>query len=432
MRQMVRQRALGVIFLVLMAFAVYMVYAIFNQQFTSFDRVSVKTTTVGLNLPEKADVKVCGRIIGQVLEINSEGEDGGELVLGVKPDDIGAVPKNVTAALLPKTLFGEKYVSLEIPSDPDSTALAAGDTIEKTKLPVEVEQLLNDLYPLLRTVQPAELNYTLNAIATALEGRGEAIGENLVTLGSYLQRINPQVPGLIEDLDKLATVSDTYSGVLPQLASTLRNTVKTGGTLEGREQRLRGFLRSTTGLAGTADRVLTNNEDNLVRLGQVGRPTVDLLKTYSPEFPCLLNGLVNLAPRLGTTFRDYIFHIDVKLLPSQGRSYTAGDVPVYGAKNPPHCGSLPNPTFNGKTFLKTIPNFADGTSDNNDLRGQPAQGRTATGYDAAPVTVGGNAQEKAVITSLAAPVLDKPADQVGDVATLLFGPLARGSEVSYR
>ena len=54
--------------------------------------------------------------------------------------------------------------------------------------------MLNDLYPLLRTVQPAELNYTLTAIADALEGRGEAIGDNLVVLDGYLKRINPQLP----------------------------------------------------------------------------------------------------------------------------------------------------------------------------------------------------------------------------------------------
>ena len=54
--------------------------------------------------------------------------------------------------------------------------------------------MLSDLYPLLRTVQPADLNMTLNALATALEGRGEQLGENLETLDSYLKRLNPQIP----------------------------------------------------------------------------------------------------------------------------------------------------------------------------------------------------------------------------------------------
>ena len=101
----------------------------------------------------------------------------------------------------------------------------------QTKLPIEVERVLNDLYPLLRTVQPAELNYTLNALADALEGRGDKIGESLETLDGYLKRMNPQLPALIDDIKLLAQVTDTYADVIPALAATLRNTVKTGNTL---------------------------------------------------------------------------------------------------------------------------------------------------------------------------------------------------------
>ncbi len=103
----------------------------------------------------RADVKVRGVIVGQVNKAESEGE-GATLTLGIKPDEIDSIPKNVTAALVPKTLFGEKYVELNIPKDASSSSLEAGDKIEQTELPIEVERVLNDLYPLLRTVQPAE------------------------------------------------------------------------------------------------------------------------------------------------------------------------------------------------------------------------------------------------------------------------------------
>ena len=81
---------------------------------------------------------------------------------------------------------------------------------------IEVEKVLSDLYPLLRTVQPADLNMTLNAIATALEGRGEQLGENLETLDSYLKRLNPQIPQILDDLRLTAQVSDTYADVMPR------------------------------------------------------------------------------------------------------------------------------------------------------------------------------------------------------------------------
>ena len=80
----------------------------------------------------------------------------------------------MTARIVPKTLFGEKYVALQVPKDPSSRSIGAGDVISESHVAIEVEKVLSDLYPLLRTVEPAQLNYTLTALADALEGRGEA------------------------------------------------------------------------------------------------------------------------------------------------------------------------------------------------------------------------------------------------------------------
>lgn len=180
-----KSRLLGVAFIGLLVLGVWTVNAVFQQKFTSFDEVKVLTSTTGLQLPSRADVKVRGAIVGQVLkaEVSDDG-DGAVLTLGLDPDQISQIPKNVTASLLPKTLFGEKYVNLVVPSQAAPVALRTGDTISQTAMPIEVERVLNDIYPLLRTVQPAELNYTLNALANALEGRGEKLGESIGVLDS--------------------------------------------------------------------------------------------------------------------------------------------------------------------------------------------------------------------------------------------------------
>ena len=46
---------------------------------------------------------------------------------------------------------------------------------------------------------------------------------------------------------------------------------------------------------------------------------------------------------LADTFRGFIFHINLKTIPTQPRGYTAADKPVYGADNAPNCAGLPNP-----------------------------------------------------------------------------------------
>ena len=423
MRELIKHRTFGVAFVGMMLLGVWLVNAIFTQKFTSFSEVALNTETAGLNLPARADVKVRGEIIGQVTKAESS-PDGAVLTLGIQPDKIGAIPENVTASILPKTLFGEKYVNLVIPDQPSSTALKSGDTIQKTQLPVEVEKILNDIYPLLRAVQPAEINYTLNALATALEGRGDAIGNNLEVLDGYLQRMNPKVPELIADLKLLGSMSDTYADVFPDIAATLRNSVKTGNTLLEKEKTLNAFLDDVSSFSDTANAFLDENGDNLVRLGQVSEQQLALLARYSPEFPCLLDGIVRQAPRLADTFRGFVFHINLHTIPKQPRGYTPADSPKYADARAPYCGTLPTPPYSPKHPKPSMPDFADGVKGGNNLK------RVAPSFDRAAVT--GTPPDKALMVSLTAPALGVPADQVGDLSTLMFGPLARGSEVSVR
>jgi phospholipid/cholesterol/gamma-HCH transport system substrate-binding protein len=57
--------------------------------------------------------------------------------------------------------------------------------------------------------------------------------------------------------------------------------------------------------------------------------------------------------------------------------------------------------------------------------------RAATGFD---LTSGyaGTSAERSVVDAVVAPAMGVPLDRVPDVASLLFGPLARGAEVSLR
>src|SRR5690606_56271 len=126
-------------------------------------------------------------------------------------------------------------------------------------------------------------------------------------------------------------------------AQTLRNTVKTGSTLVEKEQVLNRFLGEVSTLSDTARGFLRANGDNLIRLGQLSKPQVALLRQYSSVFPCLLNGIVDQAPILGSTFRGFVFHIELETLPQQPRGYNPADKPVYGATQGPDCAGLPHP-----------------------------------------------------------------------------------------
>ncbi|HET6938756.1 MAG TPA: MCE family protein [Nocardioides sp.] len=429
-----QSKVLGVLFLALVVLATYLVYATFTKKFADYERVNVETSEIGLQLPNRADVKIRGVIVGEVLDMSATA-DGAELTLGLYPSKVGEIPQNVTASIVPKTLFGEKYVSLIVPDDPSGQHIEAGDTIKRTEVATEVERVLSDLYPLLRTVQPAELNQTLNALATALEGRGDELGQNLETLDSYLQRLNPQIPALVEDLRLATSVSNTYADVLPQIGDILRNTVTTTSTLESREARLHQLLDDVTQFSGTAQTFLSDNGDNLIRLGEVSRAQLRVLARYSTEFPCLLGGLVNSGKREAEAFRGFTLHIILETLPNQPRGYGPADQPVYADDRGPTCLHLPNPPWSQSNPVRRQPDFNDGV--NSPLgKGTDRVGASYATGDA-PVQLGdfggyaGSPQESDLIDQLLAPTLGTTAAEVPDIGDLLLGPMMRGATVSY-
>lgn len=425
-RSLHQAKLLGIAFLALLVAGVYLTWAVFTGQFKNYDEVTLQSSKIGLQLPNSADVKIRGVIVGEVLETEPT-RDGAEITIGIKPDQRHIIPANVTGSIVPKTLFGEKYVSLVVPEQPASEPIAPGATITRTEVATEVEQVLSDLYPLLRTVRPADLNMTLTALATALEGRGEQLGENLETVDSYLKRLNPQIPALVEDLRLTARVSETYAEILPQVAQILEDSVTTMGTLEERERELTALFADTSALSGTTRAFLAENEDNLIRLGQVSRRYTALLAKYAPEFPCLTEGLVRAGVRQAEAFRGHELHIVLETVPNQPRAYDAGDVPRFGEDRGPSCLHLPNPPGSQENPVRRLPDMDDGV----DRPTGKGTSRVATGYSVADGPAGTSA-EGDLLRALLGTTMGLPPEDVDDLAVLLLGPMVRGAEVSLR
>jgi phospholipid/cholesterol/gamma-HCH transport system substrate-binding protein len=422
-----RTKALGVLFLALMLAAVWATYGVFTQKFSDYDEVTVKASRIGLQLPQRADVKIKGVIVGEVLDFEPTAE-GADITLGLYQDRTTDVPRDVTASILPKTLFGEKFVSLVVPDGGSSAQpIADGDVIQRTDLSIEVEQVLSDLYPLLRAVQPADLNTTLNAVATALEGRGDQLGETLETLDAYLTRFNPELPALVEDLRLTAQVSDTYADVLPEVATILRNTITTTSTLEDREDKLQALFNDVSRFAAVTERFTRANGDNLVRLADLSAAQLEVFARYAPEYPCLLGGIVGAGKLQAEAFRGFTLHIVLETLPNQPRGYGPQDAPVYGDKRGPYCGQLPSPGYS-QANPGTQPDFVDGV----DEPTGKGTSRVGPGWSGTAAGFAGGRDESALLKALLAPGLGVSGDDVPDLGVLLVGPMARGAEVSLR
>lgn len=408
-------KALGVVFVCLLLVGVWLTYAVFTKKFADYDEVTLQTSHVGLQLPTRADVKIRGVQVGEVLEQKADGDAGAEITLGIYPDKIGVIPANVTGSIVPKTLFGEKYVSLVIPESGASGTLRADQVIDRTQVSTELESVLSDLYPLLRTVQPAELNKTLTAISTALEGRGEALGQNLETLDSYLKRMNPQIPALLDDLSETAKVSDIYADILPQVAQILDNTVKTTGTLKEREAALTTTLRDVRTFSDTARAFLDANEQRLARAGVLGAKIFRATARYASVIPCMARAIVDTQGNLADTFRGFELHIVLETLQDQPRTYTPKDAPIFGDDRGPDCHGIGSPNFpySQQNPYPPLPHLNDGVDgDTGKGNGRVAPG-SGVGYSGTPDDV-----------SALRRMLDEKYDASGsDLNVLLTGPL---------
>ena len=338
---LVRRRVAGLVFLLVIALLVELSVALYQKKFTKVVDVALKADRVGNQLSVHADVKVRGVVVGEVRKIRSQG-DGATISLALDPSRVSLIPKNVQAQLLPKTLFGEKEVALVIPSDASPEHLADGDTIsqDRSSTALETETALNDLLPLLKSLQPQQVAITLNALAEGLRGRGNQLGNNFVQNAAYFRQLNPSLPRLAQDMAGLADLTNNYSDATPDLLRTLDNLSFSNRSLVQERVALDGFLQSTKDFSTSATTLVADNEKRFVDLARISKPTLDVYARYAPEYPCLLRTIAFQEFEGDRTLQyGRGLHITVEAIRDNG-GYVAGDEPKYKETVGPTCYGL--------------------------------------------------------------------------------------------
>jgi phospholipid/cholesterol/gamma-HCH transport system substrate-binding protein len=428
-----RRRLGGVAFLAVLALAAWLSVLLYGKTFSRAAFVTLYTDSVGNEMHAGAQVMVRGVQVGEVRQVTTTGH-GARLELAIQPSQLGRLPANVTAQMLPTTLFGERYVDLILPARPAATTLAGGSVIgqDRSADALELERVLNNLLPLLRASEPDKLSVTLTAIARGLQGRGTELGHTLVTLDSYLRQMNPKLPGLDTDIAKLVQLTHSYRQALPGVLQALNDFSITSQTLADDQANYAALLSTLTTASQDLHAFLAANSANLIKLSTDSTSTLSILARYAPEFPCVLSDLVKFEPHinkiLGQGTRRPGLHVHVIVVPSLGRYVPGKDTPVYGDNLGPHCYPVP---FKGIRLH-------DGTSAPRSLA--PASGTAAPVHGAAAATramdatpwLAGSPQESELVTELAGLSLHQPPASLPRWGGLLIAPLYRGTEVIVR
>jgi phospholipid/cholesterol/gamma-HCH transport system substrate-binding protein len=413
-------RTAGVLFLVVLGVLVTLSIKVYDKDFVSTVPVTLKASRIGNQLQAGGQVKARGVLVGEIRGVRATPQ-GAEIALALEPGKVDMLPRNVSALLVPKTLFGERYVQLSIPDGERAPHLAAGDVIEQDRSAnaVELERVFDNLLPLLKAVQPQKLATTLTAVSTALQGRGEQLGQTLSTAADYLTGFNPQLPKFTKDVQDLASVSRLYGDIAPDLLDALTDSAVTLNTVHDKAADLAGVYQQVSDSAGEVREFLNRNKNTLITLSD-SRAALEVAAEYSPSFPCTLKAMDALRgpvdEALGKGTKQPGMHADITVTQARGKYVPGKDDPMF-----PTSGDGPRCYPSGVTPTTGTAAVAPGAPQHPLLVGTQDD-----------LGVANSPQERELLATVLAPQLGVPAGEVADWSSVLVGALYRGTEVTLK
>jgi phospholipid/cholesterol/gamma-HCH transport system substrate-binding protein len=258
-----RERALhtltGAIALMLFASVVYVGVLYTNgDRFKSLRSLYATFDAAGQGLQAKSDVKIHGVTIGAVKFVKLV---NGRALVKMEIDRNQQVPTDSTAAIKPKTLFGEKFVDIA----PANTTVELtgpfvkdGGYLTKT-VPTrgtELEDVLAAAYPVLSKIDPTQLTTILDTLAQAGQGEGPAISRQL---GNFQQLADVAAA---HDLDTQQLLSD-FALLSNSLANDSANIVALAKSLNVVLPPVNARSDEITAILGNLSR-LSNDTANLL------------------------------------------------------------------------------------------------------------------------------------------------------------------------
>jgi phospholipid/cholesterol/gamma-HCH transport system substrate-binding protein len=316
--------------------------AFYLRVFATSTDVTVQSPRVGLLTESGSTVTFHGVDVGRVDSIATTGS-GSSLAVSLDPKYTSRIPADVSARIEPNTLLGAKSVELVAPAATIAPPIASGAIIRTADVNPEFNTVFENLTSLLDAVKPVKINAALGAVAEALNGRGNTLGDTVERFDRYADGINPSIAQLGADFSQTARTADIYQNTTPNILRVLANLTVTGGTIVDQQRPLAALWtdvsRTSHDMRGFLSDARPDLLDAIYTLDPVGR----LLADYSPEFSCTVRGFNNTKNIFQKTWgsNGYSVVAMAGVAPAV-RSYRYPiDLPTNNATNGPSCYGLP-------------------------------------------------------------------------------------------
>ncbi|MDQ1404200.1 MAG: phospholipid/cholesterol/gamma-HCH transport system substrate-binding protein [Actinomycetota bacterium] len=267
-------------------FTGYLVFTIGNiHPFQSAYSLTAKFDDVTGLLPDD-NVKIAGVVVGKVKSVSID--DGAARVRftvrkGVK------VPTDSAAAIRWRNLLGQRYVYLY--PGTASTVLPAGGRVTHTRSVVDLGQLFNRLGPIVKSIDPDQVNAFLDSVSSALQGSEPQLRQaldDLATLASTLATRDEAIGRLVGNLD---TVASTITDRDHEIRQLLDNLLAVASTFSANTDVLDEAVTQLGDFSSHLGKLLQDNRghiDNIVNSLQV------LIEVVNQKLPTLDTVVANL------------------------------------------------------------------------------------------------------------------------------------------
>ncbi|WP_454560884.1 MCE family protein [Mycobacterium haemophilum] len=300
-------KAIGLVSLMVMALIGLGVYVQFRGDLTPKTKLTVVASRAGLVMAPGSKVTYNGVEIGRVAsisEIQPDGNPAAKFVLEVDPKYLGLIPGNVVVNIKAATVFGGKYVSFTSPQSAPLPPITPSQVIDATSTTTETNTLFETLTAIMEKVDPVKLNLTLSAAAEALSRLGDKIGAALIDGNVLLDDVNPRLPKIRADNQRLAELGDIYANAAPDLWDALSHAVTTARTINQQQRNLDDALLAAVGFGNVGGEAFGRGGPYLARGAADLVTSSQLLDEYSPEIFCTIRNFNEVAPKLHNALGD--------------------------------------------------------------------------------------------------------------------------------
>ena len=247
-------------------------------------RVTVEFPDV-LDLVPQSAVKVDDVTVGSVKSIDLKNYTA-RVVVSVNKNVV--LPENARASLRQTSLLGEKFVSLDRPTDEQPTGrLRDGATIglDRTGRNAEIEEVLAALSLVLNGGSLEQLQVINRELVLALKGREDSVRDLFTQLDTFVGGLDRQKQDIVRALDGMDRLTARLAGQRQILSTALRDIPPGLSVLADQRAQLTQVLTGLNRLGDVATRVIRQSQQNTVADLRALQPILTQLNAAGKDLP---------------------------------------------------------------------------------------------------------------------------------------------------